>query len=210
MDEQVITDRTVALAGLAQTAELVQGLARTGKIDQHYLDVCIKSLFAFDANTVVEIYGDSHAIRMGLMSLRESFFKPKSPMQAELMRYGIQLIQLAKKVQNSPAISQQLADQLKDIDTHHEIESISFDNEIIEEIASVYLDCISPIKPRVIISGEQGYLAQEETAAKVRVCLLAGVRSAFLWLQKGGSKLQLMTARKQYQDRAAQLLSQML
>ena len=210
MAEQQLSDRTLALAGLAQCAELVQVLARTGKIDQHQLEVVVRSLFAFNASSVIEIYGDTQSLRMGLISLRESFFKPKSPVEAELMRYAIQLIQLAKKMQRSSALSQQMADKLTLIDDRHQLSQAVLDNEIIDEIAGVYLDCISPIKPRVIISGEQGYLAQNETAAKVRVCLLCGIRSAYLWLQKGGGKLQLMTARKQYQDQAAMLLSQVV
>ena len=107
MNNQLLKDRTLALAGLAQSAELVQDLARTGKIDQYYLDSSVKSLFAFDADSVTEIYGDIHAIRLGLNSLSKHFFKPKSPVQAEIMRYAFQLIQLAKKVQQSDTLSRQ-------------------------------------------------------------------------------------------------------
>ena len=209
MNNQLLFDRTLALAGLAQNAELVQGLARTGKIDQFYLDSSVKSLFAFDASSVTEIYGEVSALRLGLNSLSRHFFKPKSPVQAEIMRYAFQLIQLAKKVQQSKMLSQQLADELQTINYQFDERSAALDNSIINEIADVYLKSISPVKPRVIVSGEQGYLAQKETASKVRVCLLCGLRSAHLWLQKGGSKLQLLTSRKNYQNQATLILSEM-
>ena len=209
MNKQIQLDRTLALAGLAQSAELVQSLARTGKIDQHYLDLSVKSLFAFEANSVTEIYGEVSALRLGLNSLSKHFFKPKSPVQAEIMRYAFQLVQLAKKVQHSDALSQQIANDLHDIGNQIVDETVILDNQLIDEIAHIYLKSISPVKPRVIVSGEQGYLAQKETASKVRVCLLCGLRSAYLWLQKGGSKLQLLTARKNYQTQATLLLSEM-
>ena len=208
MNEQQLFDRTLALAGLAQSAELVQNLARTGKIDQNYLDLSVRSLFAFDADNVTEIYGDLSALRIGLNSLSKHFFKPKSPVQAEIMRYAFQLVQLAKKVQHSDALSKQLADSLHRVNYSNDETVVALDNDMIDSIADVYLKTISPVKPRVIVSGEQGYLAQKETASKVRVCLLCGLRSAFLWLQKGGSKLQLVTARKKYQNQAIMILDE--
>ena len=210
MDNQLLMDRTLALAGLAQSSELVQGLARTGKIDQYYLDASVRSLFAFDADSVTEIYGDINALRLGLNSVSRHFFKPKSPVQAEIMRYAFQLIQLAKKVQHSDALSLQLARSLKAVHYGEGRHHGAVDNELTNDIADVYLQCISPLKPRVIVSGEQGYLAQKETASKVRVCLLCGLRSAHLWLQKGGSKLQLLTSRKNYQNQANLILSQII
>lgn len=209
MNNPLQMDRTLALAGLAQNAELVQGLARTGKIDQFYLDSSVKSLFEFDADSVAEIYGDSSALRLGLNSVSSHFFKPKSPVQAEIMRYSFQLIQLAKKVQQSNEISLHLARSLKAVEYRLGDDFAVLDNEMIDKIADIYLECISPLKPRVIVSGEQGYLAQKETAAKVRVCLLCGLRSAHLWLQKGGSKIQLLTSRKNYQNTASLCLSQL-
>ena len=207
MNEQLLYDRTLALAGLAQSAELVQNLARTGKIDQYYFDFSVRSLFAFDADSVADIYGEIGALRLGLNSLSKHFFKPKSPVQAEIMRYAFQLVQLAKKVQRSDALSSQLADSLQKINYRTGEDTVLLNNDLINAIADVYLKSISPVKPRVIVSGEQGYLAQKETASKVRVCLLCGLRSAFLWLQKGGSKLQLVTARKNYQNQAVLILN---
>ncbi len=208
MADDLLRDRTLALAGLAQAAELVQDLARTGKVDQKYFDTCARTLFTFDVQTVEEVYGGISSLGLGLRSLQGHFFKPKSPVQAEIMRYAFQLIQLSKKVKSSSQLSQQLAEQLDHV--HLDEKQSFFDEQAIEEIAEIYLKTISPLKPRVIVSGEQGYLAQKQTAAKVRVCLLSGIRSAYLWLQKGGSKLQLLTARGAYQNQATSLLAEMV
>ncbi len=207
MANSQLRDRTLALAGLAQAAELVQDLARTGKVDQYYLEVSVKTLFRFDAETVEEVYGEINGISLGLRSLQNHFFKPKSPVQAEIMRYAFQLLQLSKKVKSSAQLGEDLARQLDGLDLD---EHSHFDEQSLEDIAEVYLKVISPLKPRVIVSGEQGYLAQKQTAAKVRVCLLCGIRSAYLWLQKGGSKLQFLTARGSYQNQAASLLAEMV
>jgi len=207
MTDHQFRDRTIALAGLAQAAELVQDLARTGKVDQEYLDICIKTLFRFDVDTVEEVYGDINSLSLGLRSLQDHFFKPKSPAQAEIMRYAFQLLQLSKKIKSSNYLGEDLARQLGNLDLD---ENSFFDEQSLEDIANVYLKVVSPLKPRVIVSGEQGYLAQQQTAAKVRVCLLCGIRSAYLWLQKGGGKLQLLTARSSYQNQATSLLAEMV
>ncbi len=208
MTGDLLRERTLALAGLAQAAKLVQDLARTGKVDQQHLDACVRTLFTFNAGTVDEVYGGIDSLSLGLRSLQSHFFKPKSPVQAEIMRYAFQLIQLSKKVKSSSQLGQRLAEQLDQI--HVDEQQRFFDEQTIEQIADIYLKTISPLKPRVIVSGEQGYLAQKQTAAKVRVCLLSGIRSAYLWLQKGGGKLQLLTARGAYQNQATSLLAEMV
>jgi len=65
-------------------------------------------------------------------------------------------------------------------------------------MATVYVDYISPISPKIIVNGEHNHLSEPEIATQVRACLLAGVRSSILWHQKGGSKWDFMLKRKAY------------
>ena len=57
---------------------------------------------------------------------------------------------------------------------------------------------ISDLKPRIMVAGEQNYLLNTDTAARVRTLLLAGIRAAVLWRQLGGSKWKLLLSRKRY------------
>ena len=47
-----------------------------------------------------------------------------------------------------------------------------------------------------MVSGEPHHLSDPKNANKIRALLLAGMRSAVLWRQLGGNRLQLLLARK--------------
>jgi high frequency lysogenization protein len=59
-----------------------------------------------------------------------------------------------------------------------------------------------------MISGEQPYLDNEHNASKVRALLLAGIRSAVLWRQCGGSRWQILLGRKKYVIACDRLLAE--
>ncbi len=77
---------------------------------------------------------------------------------------------------------------------------------VVSKIDGLYQDTVSTINPRVMVRGEQNYLSNPDNAGKIRVLLLAGVRSAVLWHQLGGNKWKLMISRKKYVRSANQIL----
>ena len=56
------------------------------------------------------------------------------------------------------------------------------------------------------MTGDQGYLQQARIANQVRALLLAGIRSATLWRQVGGSRWQLIFQRKKLAQTVDRLL----
>jgi len=58
-----------------------------------------------------------------------------------------------------------------------------------------------------MVSGEHGHLANPMIAARVRAVLLAGIRSAVLWHQLGGRRLQLLFSRGKVARTAAEILA---
>ena len=76
------------------------------------------------------------------------------------------------------------------------------------KIGELYQETISTINPRIIVKGEQSYLSNVDTASKVRTLLLAGIRSAILWNQIGGSQWKLLFTRGNYVRTAKKLLDQ--
>jgi high frequency lysogenization protein len=57
-----------------------------------------------------------------------------------------------------------------------------------------------------MVNGEHGHLSNPLIAARVRAALFAGIRSAFLWHQLGGSRWQLLFSRKKIANEAAGIL----
>ena len=57
-----------------------------------------------------------------------------------------------------------------------------------------------------MVNGEHGHLSNPAIAAKVRAALFAGIRSALLWHQLGGSRWHLLFSRKKIADEAARIL----
>ena len=83
------------------------------------------------------------------------------------------------------------------------------DDQMISNLASVYLDVISPIGPRIQVTGTPSVLQQTGNQHKVRALLLSGIRSAVLWRQVGGKRRHLIFGRKKMVEQAQILLARM-
>jgi len=119
-------------------------------------------------------------------------------LEAVLGRQPDMLEAIGKGIQ---AIEQQMkffATEESDPDTIHPT--------LTDKLAELYQQTISTLAPRIMVNGEHGYLQNPAIAAKVRAALLAGIRSAVLWRQKGGSRWQLLFLRKRIAAEADELL----
>lgn len=192
MSQKTTYDQTLAIAGVLQAALLIQQAARQGQVDPVKLDNTIDTLFRLDVEKTEDVYGGLAGVEDGLRMIPVLFQKLNVEAQQELLRYSLQMINLARKLQNSAGPLATLAkklDQAKfngdyiDSDAH----DINYD-----AIAKIYQATLSTISPKVIVHGEQGFLQQSDVAAMVRCSLLGGVRSAVLWSQCGGSRWQLI------------------
>jgi high frequency lysogenization protein len=59
-----------------------------------------------------------------------------------------------------------------------------------------------------MVNGDPDYLAKPEIANKIRALLLAGIRSAILWKQCGGSRWKFLFYRKKIQKELIDLVKQ--
>lgn len=66
---------------------------------------------------------------------------------------------------------------------------------LMSAMAAIYVDVISPLGPRIQVTGSPAVLQSPQVQAKVRATLLAGIRAAVLWHRVGGGRLQLMFSR---------------
>ncbi|MBT8115942.1 MAG: DUF489 family protein, partial [Arenicella sp.] len=80
-------------------------------------------------------------------------------------------------------------------------------DELISACSDLYQKFISDMRPQIIVQGEQGFLQRDDVPPQVRALLLAGLRSAVLWGQKGGNRFRLLWEKRKYRNVARQLLS---
>jgi high frequency lysogenization protein len=198
-------DQTLALAGIYQAASLVKQIANQGKANNAQIESSLETLFRFDANTVEEIYGSVAGISHGLKVLCQHL-KDKTTRDIEITKYVIALIMLESKLSNNSVMLAEIDKRLKSIESQFEFFSLNHDNTY-AKLGQLYKDTISTIGPKIIVSGEQPHLSNERNASKVRALLLAGIRSAVLWRQCGGSRWQFLFGRKAYIDECEKILA---
>ncbi|GGC73839.1 high frequency lysogenization protein HflD [Marinobacter halophilus] len=199
-------DQTIALAGLFQAASLVRQIAHNGSCNEESLETCIRSLFATDPASTLDVYGGELSdIREGLDALSTSLAQQSRPQDVEILRYVLNLIQLESKLKRNSDMLEVIGSRIDQ--ARHTASHFGYiHSNLISNLASIYGDTISTFRLRIQVSGNPQVLQQEENAAKVRALLLAGIRSAVLWRQSGGHRWQLIFSRKKVIHHARELL----
>lgn len=206
--EVTIRDRTIALAGVFQSVLLVQSLARHDRADEPAFSNSIHSILITDTDSADAVFGGVSGVRMGLEEIRDKMLGQGVKPDLEMARYVLSLIQIAGKLLRKTEMLQDMATEIEIIASHRQGSNIAIDT--IDELARLYTRTISKISPRIVVSGEQGYLTDSRNAARVRAALLAGIRASFLWIQLGGRRWQLIFSRKKIGDAAGELLDKLL
>ena len=189
-------DQTLALAGVYQCASLVKKIANTGIANNAHIESSIETLFRFDANTVEEVYGSIAGVLHGVKVLHKNL-NDKSNQDIEITKYVLSLIMLERKLSKNSAMLDDIDKKLKQIQSQFDFFSLNHENTF-AKLGQLYKDTISTLGPKIIVSGEQPHLNNERNANKVRALLLAGIRSAVLWNQCGGSRWQFLFGRSAY------------
>jgi high frequency lysogenization protein len=206
------TDRILALAGLFQAARLAQQLAREGRAEPSTLAASVQSLLIIDAPTTESVYGGARGVRPGLELLRDKLAGGNTDTNdVEIARYVIGMIHLEGQMRRRPEIQDAIRrgieatrEQMKFFEAAENGETLH--PRLAEKLAELYTQTISTLTPRIMVNGEHGHLSNPLIAAKVRAALFAGIRSAFLWHQLGGSRWQLLFSRKKIAGEAANIL----
>jgi len=198
-------DKTKALAGVFQAVALVNELATTGQLDTHDFETSIRSIFETDPDNVNEVYGQIEYLRTGLNTLIEQLGNEKNQRNLNVARYVIALLHLQRKLSKDKELLQKLSDGIERAKRQSEHFHLTHDN-VIANLADVYRQTVSQISPKIMVAGESNYLENPATANQVRALLLAGMRSAVLWAQLGGSRLQILFQRKRLLQSADEII----
>lgn len=203
-------DITLAMAGICQSAHLVQQLAHHGQCDSGSLKVSLQSLLDLNPPSTLAVYGNDEAnLRFGLETLLAVLnTSSREGLGAELTRYTLSLMVLERKLGNNRQALDELSRRIAQLDrqlAHYELES----DTLMSAMAAIYVDVISPLGPRIQVTGSPAVLQNSQVQSKVRATLLAGMRSAVLWRQVGGGRLQLMFSRNRLVNEAKRILANM-
>lgn len=208
MQSQSITDQTIALAGIAQAAALVHQLATTGAAETYAMEASIGSVLKnnADADTVLEFYGGLAGLKLGMEQLKQhmSGYKPSNVEQA---RYAAALIFLGKQLAKQPKMIQTISAGVDKAQMQVAHFGLLHDN-VLANLADIYSNTLSKLQPKIMVNGDAQYLTNPHTADKIRACLLAGIRSVFLWRQYGGARWKFLLYRRKIQAELDRLLSQ--
>lgn len=205
-------DQVIALAGVFQSAQLVQQLARDGRTERGAFRDSIRSVLTVDAPDVAAVYGGVNGVRFGLELLRTKLAGRSTPADVELARYVIAMMHLEGLLRRKPAIQETIRAGIDTAQNQMKFFEADAGNEdvhplLVEKLAELYAQTISVLGPRIMVSGEHGHLANPAIAAKVRAVLLAGIRAAVLWRQLGGRRWHLLFTRGKVARAAEQLLA---
>lgn len=206
MELNNLTNQTIALAGIAQVAVLVQQLATTGICDQQAMEASIGSILKIDSDSVGDIYGGLAGLKLGLEQLDGQITGEKAP-NPEQARYAAAIVFLERRLSDRKDMLSTIQAGIVKAQSQSEEFGVLHGN-VLANLGSLYQSTISTLQPRVMVNGDQSYLARPDIASKVRALLLAGVRSALLWRQCGGSRWKFIFYRKKIQTELQYLLKQ--
>lgn len=200
MSDYTQQDRTLALIGIYQAAQLVYDLATTGKADETAFHTCVQSLFCDNPSNTIEVYGGEMTnIQQGINTLLAQMSSEQAlqDRNIEITRYVLSLIILEKKLVQLGEPLQKIASILETAKSQQAHFGEEHEN-VIASIARAYTENVSPVRPKIMVNGQHGHLQNPRVANKIRALLLAGIRSALLWHQVGGSRWGLIWSRKKY------------
>lgn len=181
-------DRIIALAALMQSISLVQQIAETGQIEQSDFETALNSLLATDAPTTEAVYGNISQLKSGLKLLNNQLSKSKDKKDVQLLRYAINLLHLERQLAKRPAMMDLISREIEQIPQQIEYFGDINNPQIIARLADIYHRTISELNPRIQVQGDPTFLQHADNVNRVRALLLAGIRAAILWRQKGGRR----------------------
>ncbi len=200
-------DKTLALAGIFQATALVKNIAVAGVVDKHDFEICIRSIFETDPESVEVVFGQVEYLRTGLTTLIEQLGEQGSRRDIDIARYVISLLHLQRKLSRNKSMLARVADGIERARRQTEHFHVSHEN-VIANLADIYSETISQIPPKIMVSGESQYLSNPDQANKIRALLLAGMRAAVLWAQLGGSRWQILLRRRRFCQEAERILKE--
>ncbi len=199
-------DRVTALAGIYQSVACVARIARTGSADTAAIEPCIYSLFQVDAEDVPAVFGPAGAVSNGARQIVAQLTgQPERDL--ELTRYAVSVLKLERSLSRRPDLLARIGRGIEAAQGKREHFALLHSN-LIAYFGDLYSETLSQLEPRIMVRGDSLHLQNPDNQARIRALLLAAVRSAMLWRQVGGTRLQLLFGQKRLLQEARRYLDQ--
>ncbi|VFP82254.1 High frequency lysogenization protein HflD [Candidatus Erwinia haradaeae] len=185
-------DIALSFAGVCQATRLVQQLAHHGKCSTWALKISLNSLLDLNPVSTLSVFGNKASnLQCGLETLIGLFnSRIYQGLTNEITHYIMGIMMLERQLQASKIALQNLSGCI--INLSKQLDDHTIDStKIISVIAEMYTNIIRPLGPCIKVCGSKAVLENIYIQNQVRAILLAGVRSAVLWKQVGGSRFQL-------------------
>tara|TARA_B100000795_G_scaffold87866_1_gene63908 strand:+ start:811 stop:1443 length:633 start_codon:yes stop_codon:yes gene_type:complete len=185
-------DRTIALAALLQSVHLVHNIAVSGQADQTDINTLLNSLIVSDADTTEAVYGKLSNLKTGLDQLHIQLVVQKSKHELTQVQYAVNLMRLASKLSKYDSLMKVITEEIDQIPQYIEQYGEIQNEQVLTQISTTYKRTVSNLTPFIKVHGDESNLQNTHNANLIRALLLAGIRAAILWHQKGGSYWQLL------------------
>ncbi len=189
-----IEQQTIALGALHQSCLIIENIAWNGEYSINNLETLINSILKIDSASIEDIYGEVFNLKNGFKHLRDELTNVSN--NSETKKYFKSLINLSFSLDHRNEIINHIQDSIK---KYNEYISIN-DPSTIEKsrkLSSLYINTLSKIEPRIVVTGDNKYLTVEDNASIIRTSLFAGLRAVYLWKQYGGNRLKLFFYKSQ-------------
>jgi len=200
------TDRTLALAGVFQAAVLTHQIAQRGLADSAPYEASLGSIAETDPADVPAVFGGVAGVRKGLQVLLAQLDRTPGERNLEITRYAMTLLQLGGRLLRDTRRLKDIGDGIDAVKQRTDSYPLGHQNQL-ALLAEIYQRNVSTLSPRVMVTGEPLHLQNPDNQNRIRSILLAGVRSAILWQQCGGSRLKLLFGRRKLVETARHLLA---
>lgn len=187
-------DRVLALAGMLQALAQVRRIADTGQSDSSQVQAALDSVFRIDAHSTEAVFGSASELRTGLRQLRD--YLANGNKDEALGKLALAVLQLERRFVRTDAMVNQVQTALLRLQANANTMGSTHAN-VISELAKLYADTLSNLRPRVMVQGNPHYLGQAGVVAEIRALLMAALRAAVLWRQLGGSLWDFVFSRRQ-------------
>lgn len=199
-------DRALALAGVFNAATLVDEVAYRREPDAATLDAALAPLFRFDAPDTAAVFGGVAPLRPGLEALVRAFGTPHNAGDELVARYALGLLHFERLYSGDPAMQGELKTLLRRAQLQADATGAAGDTAV-ATLAEGWSNTLGQIRPRIMVNGEPERLRETRNVTLIRALLLAGLRSAVLWRQLGGSRWSLLFGRGVLSRAAERLLA---
>ncbi|MGB0134476.1 high frequency lysogenization protein HflD [Dokdonella sp.] len=196
--------RVIALAGVFQACSQVAAIANEGRGDSTAIESSLASLFRIDSDSAADVFGGLSGIKTGMEVLVENLDSNNRNLVVSQLVVGV--LRLERKLSGRNSMLGELRAGIESI--QRQVDHLGVAHTSVQaRLAELYSQTLSNLRPRIVVHGNPVNLSDPRRVEQIRSLLLAGIRSAVLWRQMGGSQWRLLVRRKEYTMLARGLLA---